>query len=146
MDRTHQLSYCKQCKLREFSKNEGIICSLTGEKATFKDNCAEYQVDQNMLERNRELEVERLQDQQSSDTLGLSILGIKNQIIAGSLAIIGSLIWFIAGASADIIFFYPPILFILGLATLIQGIITSKKKAKIKQREKQNAELLDNQL
>ena len=143
MDRAHQLGYCKQCKLREFSKLEGVICSLTGHKATFEDECPEYQIDQNIAERNREIEEERLQDLKSSDTLGLSMFGIKNQILAGALAIIGSVVWFIAGASADIIFFYPPILFILGLATLIQGVVTSNKRAKLKQKLKENVDLLD---
>jgi hypothetical protein len=143
MNRAHQMSYCKQCKLREFSKNEGVICSLTGLKATFEEDCPDYKVDQKMLERNRELEEERLEDQQSSNTIGLSMFGIKNQILAGALAIIGSVVWFIAGASADIIFFYPPILFILGLVTLIQGVVTSNKRAKLKKKQQKNADLLD---
>ena len=143
MDRAHQLSFCKQCKLRDFSKNEGIICSLTGSKAAFEDECPDYKVDQSLMERNKELEKQYLEDQQASDSLGLSVLGIKNQILAGSIAVVGSIVWFIAGASADIIFFYPPILFILGTATLIQGIIKSRNKAKLNRLNRQDADLLD---
>ena len=143
MDRAHQLSFCKQCKLRDFSKNEGIICSLTGSKAAFEDECPDYKVDQSLMERNKELEKQYLEDQQASDSLGLSVLGIKNEILAGSIAVVGSIVWFIAGASADIIFFYPPILFILGTATLIQGIIKSRNKAKLNRLNRQDADLLD---
>lgn len=146
MNRAHQLIYCKQCKLRDFSKNDGIICSLTGAKASFEDTCQDYKVDQVMLERSRELEKEREYDQASSDTLGLNILGIKNQIIAGSIAIIGAIVWFIVGWEAGRIFFYPPILFILGLVALIRGVITSKKRADLRQKEKRKADLLDNQI
>ena len=143
MDRAHQLSFCKQCKLRDFSKDQGIICSLTEAKATFEDECPDYQVDQAMMERNKEMEREYLESQQASDSLGLNVFGIKNQILAGSIAIIGAIVWFVAGLFADRIFFYPPILFILGLVTLIQGIIKSQNKAKLKKLDQRDAELLD---
>jgi hypothetical protein len=41
----------------------------------------------------------------------------------GALMMLGAVVWFVAGLLADIIFFYPPVLFILGIIALIRGFI-----------------------
>jgi hypothetical protein len=41
----------------------------------------------------------------------------------GALMMIGSVVWFVLGLMADIIFFYPPILFILGIIALARGLV-----------------------
>ena len=33
--------------------------------------------------------------------------------------------WFVAGLAADVIFFYPPVMFILGMITVIKGIMSN---------------------
>ena len=40
---------------------------------------------------------------------------------AGILMMIGAIVWFVAGLFADIIFFYPPILFVLGIIATFRG-------------------------
>ena len=42
--------------------------------------------------------------------------------IAGILMMVGAVVWFVVGLSLDIIFFYPPILFIIGLIAFIKGL------------------------
>jgi hypothetical protein len=35
-----------------------------------------------------------------------------------------AVVWFVAGYAAGIIFFYPPILFLIGLFAFLKGILT----------------------
>jgi hypothetical protein len=35
-----------------------------------------------------------------------------------------AVVWFVAGFAAGIIFYYPPILFLIGLFALVKGIFT----------------------
>ena len=43
--------------------------------------------------------------------------------MGGLLAMLIAVVWFVGGLFADIIFFYPPILFIIGLVGLIRGLV-----------------------
>src|SRR5262249_49083762 len=44
-------------------------------------------------------------------------------VLAGILMIAGAVVWFVLGlVLLDVIFFYPPILFIIGLIALIRGL------------------------
>jgi hypothetical protein len=50
--------------------------------------------------------------------------GILNAGVLGGLAaMVGAVIWFVAGLLNDIIFFYPPVLFVLGLIAMIRGVM-----------------------
>lgn len=50
------------------------------------------------------------------------------QIGFGILMMIGAIVWFVGGLMADIIFFYPPILFVLGLVSMITGFVGLGKR------------------
>ena len=43
-------------------------------------------------------------------------------IVSGVLMMVGAVVWLVAGLFAGYIFFYPPILFIIGLVAVIKGI------------------------
>jgi hypothetical protein len=43
-------------------------------------------------------------------------------VAGGVLAMVVAVVWFIAGLAADRIFFYPPILFIIGLCGFFKGL------------------------
>jgi hypothetical protein len=45
MTREERLVYCKVCKKRSFNTNLGIICSLTGEHASFNGTCSDFDED-----------------------------------------------------------------------------------------------------
>lgn len=44
-------------------------------------------------------------------------------ILAGIGMMVGAVVWFVAGLFFDRIFFYPPILFILGLVAFVRGMV-----------------------
>lgn len=48
----------------------------------------------------------------------------SKSIIAGILLMVGASIWCIAGLIFDYFFFYPPILFIIGIVAVVRGAIT----------------------
>ena len=41
----------------------------------------------------------------------------------GLLAMVGAVVWFVVGLMNDTIFFYPPILFIIGLISFVKGLV-----------------------
>ncbi|MGJ3233491.1 toxin-antitoxin system YwqK family antitoxin [Marivirga sp.] len=50
MTREDQLQFCKKCINRKMDMQQGLICSLTNEKANFKDNCEDFQIDESVKE------------------------------------------------------------------------------------------------
>jgi hypothetical protein len=141
MDRAYRLSYCKKCTLRDFSPKHGIICSLTNAPAEFQENCESFNEDPREAENIKIQEKLVEKDVQSSDTLGLSRIGIKNGLVAGLIAIVVALAWLIVGIINGYIFIYPPILLILGLIVFIKGLKNMKSK-----RLKGDETILDNDL
>lgn len=51
MNRTYRLQFCKQCKNRLFSSQQGIICSLTGQQADFEEECENFNPDETIQAR-----------------------------------------------------------------------------------------------
>ncbi|NUQ60927.1 MAG: hypothetical protein HUU20_00455 [Pirellulales bacterium] len=50
--------------------------------------------------------------------------GIEKGILGGMLMIVIAVVWFVAGLAAGYIFYYPPILFIIGMYALLKGLFT----------------------
>ncbi|MFH1378376.1 MAG: hypothetical protein ABIH86_06460 [Planctomycetota bacterium] len=50
--------------------------------------------------------------------------GIDMGLVGGILMMLGAVIWFVVGWMGGIIFFYPPILFIMGLYGALKGLLT----------------------
>ncbi|MCX6821981.1 MAG: hypothetical protein NTW30_04350 [Candidatus Aenigmarchaeota archaeon] len=50
--------------------------------------------------------------------------GIKKGVIGGIIMIGIATVWFIGGLYIGLIFFYPPILFLIGVYALIKGLVT----------------------
>ena len=46
----NKLDFCKRCKKRKYDTKQGIVCSLTNEKPTFEDNCADFERDETVKE------------------------------------------------------------------------------------------------
>ena len=51
MTREEHLSFCKKCNNREMDLKQGLVCTLTKEKANFIDQCADYDADPTYKER-----------------------------------------------------------------------------------------------
>lgn len=50
MNREKQLEYCKKCINQEFDIKQGIICSLTKQKADFENECKDFVIDKSKVE------------------------------------------------------------------------------------------------
>ncbi|MEJ7593771.1 MAG: hypothetical protein WKF77_19710 [Planctomycetaceae bacterium] len=50
----------------------------------------------------------------------------NGSMITGILMMVGAVIWFVGGLAADIIFFYPPVLFVLGFIALVKGVLRTE--------------------
>lgn len=44
-------------------------------------------------------------------------------VVAGMLMMAGAVVWFVGGLMVDILFYYPPVLFVVGLVAFIKGLI-----------------------
>lgn len=113
---------------------KGIICSLTNEQADFEKSCPDYLLDEaakleyeSKIANRKEMAVE-------DESFGLSAsFGVKNGVIAGQIAIALAIIWFIGGIFLlDRIFFYPPVLLVLGAIAWYKG---DKRKTEEKFKE-----------
>lgn len=47
-------------------------------------------------------------------------------ILAGIGMMVGSVVWFVVGLMNNYIFFYPPVLFILGIIALVKGLMNQE--------------------
>jgi hypothetical protein len=50
--------------------------------------------------------------------------GWDGSMIGGILMMLGAVVWFVGGLFFDIIFFYPPILFVIGLVAFFKGMLS----------------------
>lgn len=50
-------------------------------------------------------------------------LSARAPILIGILMMVGALVWFFVALAAGTIFFYPPILFIIGIVSVVRGIL-----------------------
>ena len=51
---------------------------------------------------------------------------LSGGVIGGAVAMLIAVVWFVGGLFADIIFFYPPILFVLGMIGVAKGMLVSQ--------------------
>lgn len=49
--------------------------------------------------------------------------GINSGVVGGIAMMVGAVIWFFVGLMFDWVFFYPPILFIIGVIAVVKGLI-----------------------
>jgi hypothetical protein len=54
MGREKQLESCKKCTNRKMDIQQGLICNLTSEKATFTDECTDFNVDKKIIAKEQE--------------------------------------------------------------------------------------------
>lgn len=50
----------------------------------------------------------------------------NNRVAGGLTCMVIAVIWFCAGLAFDWVFYYPPILFVIGLVSLIRGLVTGR--------------------
>jgi len=64
----------------------------------------------------------------SSDDSGGGFFGFEASVlsagvIGGGIAMLAAIVWFVVGLAAGWIFYYPPILFVIGLVAFIKGLL-----------------------
>ncbi|HMJ69103.1 MAG TPA: hypothetical protein VK508_09410 [Cyclobacteriaceae bacterium] len=118
-----QLRYCKICTNRKMDFNTGLVCSLTMAKPTFDVKCVTFNLDE--PEAQRLVALEKAATEEEATTSGVFSMeqkGIKKGVLGGIAMIAIALVWFFVGLAADRIFFYPPVLFVIGIYALIKGL------------------------
>ena len=49
---------------------------------------------------------------------------VNSGVLVGILIMIGAAVWFFLGLAADRIYFYPPIMFIVGIVAVVKGVVS----------------------
>lgn len=146
MNLTEKLEYCEQCKKRDFSSKSGLIYSLTKEKPVFESTCQDFEADKRIQKVVEMREEERKNNYETKDPGILESMGIKNSTLIGIITMLGATVWFFVGYfKMNTIFFYPPVLFVIGLIKLIQGLNQGSKKVQVKiaKKKSEKSDLLD---
>ena len=100
MTREEQIVFCKKCLNRKMDMKQGLICSLTGEKATFQDECVDFKLDETIKEKPSD-DKKGLQPSEIQQNLPPEIIeklrmeqrlmpGIISGLIAGT---VGAILW-----------------------------------------------------
>lgn len=121
---TFQIQQCKVCTKRSFDKSIGIVCGITMAKPTFEGKCTEGELDTKEAERITKLHKEvSASGPSDKGFFGMEKAGIKKGVLGGILMMGGAVVWFVVGYQAGYIFYYPPILFVIGVVALVKGLI-----------------------
>jgi len=137
---TQNYELCQKCKNYEFSLSKGILCGSTHEKPSFIDNCEKFELDPQReklvldAQRRASVTAARRREYEEGDFFAPERKALGMGRIGGLILMIIAAVWFFAGLENDIIFYYPPILFLIGLGGLIFG--GGGKNKRIKRREK----------
>jgi hypothetical protein len=124
-----QLKFCRVCNNRKFNPELGVVCSLTQAKPSFEGNCATFSLDKPEAERLLKLE----QEAKAEDiTQGSSpeAAGIRKGVLGGVIMLVVAVVWFFGGLATGYVFFYPPILAVIGIYAIIKGIGTGNYTGK----------------
>jgi hypothetical protein len=122
MSLEERLRYCKICTNRKMDFSVGLVCTLTQQKPAFEGTCPSFNLDKPEADRLIEREKEIASQAESSGGFGMEKKGIKKGVVGGVIMILIAVVWFFAGLAADRIFFYPPILFFIGLYAVVKGL------------------------
>jgi len=93
------------------------------EKPIFEGNCDEGELDEAEAIRLQKLNEAAQEEEVSSGFFGAEKKGLQKGVLGGAAMIAIAITWFVLGLAANRIFFYPPILFIIGVVALIKGLI-----------------------
>ena len=69
-------------------------------------------------------EQEQIRESQNGDLYTAAKIGINKGVLGGIMMMAVAAIWFIAGYQAGVFFYYPPIIFAIGIYAFLKGIYT----------------------
>ncbi len=120
----HRLQYCRACTHRQMNASIGLVCSLTEEKPAFEDKCPDFALDAEEAQRITNMEqAAAYEEDNDGGFFAIEQKGIKKGAVGGILMIVVAVVWFFVGLEAGYIYFYPPVLFCIGVYALIKGVI-----------------------
>jgi hypothetical protein len=106
MTRDEQLTYCKKCLRRKMDATQGLVCTLTGQRATFQDECADFEIDETVKEKPSDDQLVYSNDEVSAQLPRdlFEQLKLEQDLPAGVLAgisfgLIGAFLWSIISIS-----------------------------------------------
>lgn len=100
----------------------GIICGLTGAKPEFENECPDFQADQEQIDYYKNRKEAEEQEDDAGGFFEPEKKGLQKGALGGLAMMAIALVWFVLGWQAGYIYYYPPILFIIGLVGLIKGL------------------------
>ena len=109
---------------------EGSVALMTASLVKPAADRVERPGDYRSRGRNIEREAERRlrEEGYGGDYHGTERSLVNGGVIGGGLAMVGAVIWFFAGIIyLDMIYFYPPILFVCGLMGVMKGVMGAAK-------------------
>ncbi|MBN8577820.1 MAG: hypothetical protein J0L66_12815 [Cytophagales bacterium] len=95
---------------------------LNQRKAGIRRNLPTFSLDQPEADRLVALEKAAVEEN-SGGTFAPEKAGIKKGVLGGVVMMVIAAVWFFGGLAAGYIFYYPPILFVIGLYAFIKGLI-----------------------
>ena len=140
MDRAERVEFCERCTKRQYGPN-GIACSLTGEHAAFEEFCIDFEEDEREARTIDEYKADYAKSQGEIQPFNNEKKIINSGIVIGILIMVGASTWLVIGLSHGLFFWYPPILFILGVIAMVRGI-----RQKSEQRKKNHDSILDSEI
>ena len=118
-----RLKYCKICLNRKMDYSTGLVCSLTNAKPAFEGTCPSFNLDQPEADRLIALEKAAQEQDNTGGTFAPEKAGVKKGVLGGVIMMVIAAVWFFGGLAGGYIFYYPPILFVIGLYALVKGIM-----------------------
>lgn len=118
-----QLQQCKVCTKRKFNPSIGLICGLTMEKPVFEGTCDQGELDESEAIRLKKLKEAAEEEEDTGGFFGAEKKGMKKGVLGGVAMITIAIVWFVVGYAAGYIFYYPPILLVIGVVAVIKGLV-----------------------
>jgi hypothetical protein len=117
MTREEHLKFCKVCINRKMDMQQGLICSITSERADFENNCENYIID--------EIEKEKLESKSNEESTKNKDSGFFG---SWKSALLLSAFSFIRTALKGFDDIFGIIFFLLGIGWLIIALVGNNKK------------------
>lgn len=124
-----RISYCKICENRKMNMQIGLLCGLTNEKPTFEGSCESFAGDQKEIEYQLKRK-EEASGQEYEGAFAMEKKGLDAGALGGIVMMLIAAVWFFVGLAADRIFFYPPILFLIGAYGVFKGLFSGNYAGK----------------
>jgi hypothetical protein len=100
----------------------GIYCGTTGQKPAFEEKCESFSIDQKELKKEQARQLVRQQhEEKENGFFAPEQKGMKKGVLGGLIMILIAVVWFFGGLAIDRIFYYPPVLLIIGVVALVKG-------------------------